>query len=93
MNGSDDTLDIHIVNGFTTDLPQTYLIMTSTNASGRVGTFDTLLYNGAAMTNEYTVNYLANGIQVTFAVIPEPSTAALLMLGGLGLLVRIRRRA
>lgn len=92
LAGTNDTLDIHIVNGFTTDAPQTYLILTSTNASGRVGTFDTLLYNGAVVTDQYTVNYLANGIEVTFtSIIPEPSTAALLVLGGLGLLARARR--
>lgn len=89
LAGSNDTLDIWIVNGFTDLAPQTYLIV---GANSRAGTFDTLLYNGAALTNQYTVNYLSNGIEITLAaVIPEPSSSALLLIG-MGVLAAIRAR-
>lgn len=90
--GSDSVLDIRMVNGYSAETPESYVLI---GASSITGSFSTLLFNGVAMTNEYTVNYLSdglgaiNGLEIVFTAIPEPSTV-LLLCGGLvvGLLRR-----
>lgn len=84
--GSSSILDIRSVNGATPT--GSYLILSANSLSGN---FSSLLYNGAAVTDEYTITYLTGGVQLDFGVIPEPSVG-LLLLSGLGILVFLRRR-
>jgi hypothetical protein len=92
--GSDSVLDIRMVNGYTAVTPESYLLI---GASSITGSFSTLLFNGVLMTNEYTVNYLSdglggfNGVEVVFTAVPEPSTV-LLLCGGLAVGL-LRRRS
>ncbi|MBC2603012.1 beta strand repeat-containing protein [Puniceicoccus vermicola] len=87
--GTDTILDIQMVNGFLPGEEQVYTIV---GAASVTGTFGGLLYNGEAVTDEYSVNYLANGIEVTMSAVPEPTAFAALF-GGIALgVVLLRRR-
>ncbi|MBE2204713.1 MAG: PEP-CTERM sorting domain-containing protein [Chthoniobacterales bacterium] len=86
--GTDSILDIRMVNGFLPASEQTYQII---GANSRTGTFGTLLYNGAAVSGEYTVNYLSNGVEIVMAAVPEP-TSILLTIAGLFFMLARRRK-
>ncbi len=100
--GSDAVLDIRMANnGFVTPSEQSYLLVDSTNGgpSSFTGTFSTLLFEGVAVTDQYTVAYTSSGLLVTLAAglgnsapIPEPSSVV--MLAGLGVIAfaGLRRR-
>lgn len=89
LTGTNDKLDLRLVNGFTAGSAETYTVITGTSI---VGTFETLLLNGAALTSgEYSVNYTANSISITMGSIPEPSTYGVL-LGSIAVGVGLYRR-
>ncbi len=100
--GSSAVLDIRMANnGFVTPSSQSYLLVDSTNGGNNsfTGTFSSLLFEGVAVTDQYTVAYTSSGLLVTLAAglgnsapIPEPSSVV--MLAGLGVIAfaGLRRR-
>jgi len=71
--GGSETLDIRLVNGFSS-VGGTYTLVDATSV---MGTFGSLLFNGAAVGDAYTIIYGTDSISITFAAVPEPGTAAL----------------
>ena len=85
------TLDVALIGGFEPVLTDAFTIL---DAGQLVGTFDTLdtsdaLFSNPAMGWEVLYDYEAG--TVTLVVVPEPTTLALLGLGGLALLRRRRK--
>jgi len=92
--GSDTVLDIRMVNSYSVETPESYVLI---GAGSITGSFSTLLLNGVAVTDEYTINYLPdglggyNGVEIVFTAVPEPSVVCLLCGGfAIGL---VRRRS
>lgn len=64
---------------------ETFTPYTLISANEIEGTFSTLLFNGVAAGNAYFLTYEGNAVTLTFTVVPEPSTFALLGAAALAL--------
>lgn len=95
----DGDLSVSLINGFTPDSSDTFEIVDSGSLSG---TFDNVANGGTLLTDSgnfsFVVHYGSGSafdpdsvVLSNFVLIPEPTTLALLGLGGLGLLVRRHR--
>ena len=82
--GLDGTLDVTLLNGFNPMAGEMFTILTA--LGGVNGTFAS-----SVLPAGFTVTYLSNSVVLT-APVPEPASAAVFALFGVGLLARRRRR-